>query len=183
MNRRFGFLLATALLAVALPATMQAQTLARLAHDTTPDISRSTTTVRTSPPTTPAAHFVVLRESPLARLAARALFAESNLDRARLLSGRALARDPQDAEAFFVRMEVAAMQVDDASMLQAAIALCEIGSGARGDPRVQLAAARLREAAANTSNFRNVIPRLQALLANSPEPWPDLLEALLKAAM
>ena len=183
MNRRFGFLLATALLAVALPARMPAQTLARLAHDTTPDIPRSTNTVRNSPTATPAARSVVLRESSLARVSARALFADSNLDRARQLSARALARDPQDAEALFVRMEVAAMQDDDASLLQAATALCEIGSGARGDPRVRLAAARLREAAANTSDFAKLIPRLQALLANSSQPWPDLQEALLRAVM
>ena len=162
---------------------MQAQTLARMAHDTTPDIPHSTNTVRASPPATPAPHAAALRESPLARLAARALFVDSNLDRARLLSARALARDPQDAEALFVRMEVAAIQANEASMLQTAIALCEIGTGARGDARVRLAATRLREAAANTSDFRNVTPRLQAVLADTPEPWPDLQEASLKAAM
>lgn len=183
MKCRFGLLLATVLLASLLPASMQAQTLARLAKDTTPDIPRSTNTVRTYPPATAAAHGVALRESAAARLAARAVFVQSNLDRARLLSARALARDPQDAEALFVRMEAAAMQADDAVMLQAATELCEVGISARGDSRVRLAAARLRETAANTDEFRTVIPRLQALLANSTEAWPDLQAALLKAAM
>lgn len=183
MNRRFGFLLATALLTCLPPARVQAQTLARLANESAPDIPRSTSTVRNDSHGRSAAPGGPLRESPLARLAARALFVESNLDRARLLSARAVARDPQDGEAFFVRMEVAAMQADDAAMLQAATALCEVGAKARQDARVRLAAARLREAAANTPAFRNVIPRLQDLLENSIQPWPDLQEALLKAAM
>jgi len=183
MNRRFGFFSVTFLLAFFLSARMQAQTLARLAHDTPPDISRPTGTVRNTPTATPSPHSVVLRESALARLAARALFIDSNLERARLLSTHAVARDPQDVEALFVRMEVASMQADDAAMLQAATKLCELGVDARGDVRVSFAAARLREAAANTPDFHTVLARLQALLANSPAPWPDLQEALLKAAM
>jgi tetratricopeptide (TPR) repeat protein len=183
MNRRSGLLLAAFLLAFISSAKIQAQTLARLAHDATADIPRSTTTVKSGLPPTDTAQKATLRESALARLAARALFVDSNLDRARLLSARGLARDPQDAEALFVRMEVAVMQADNSAMLQSAAALAELGAEARQDARVRLAAARLRNTAANTADFRDVIPRLQAVLANSPQPWPDLQEALLKATM
>ncbi len=183
MNRRFRLFLTALLMALVSRATAQTQTLARLAHDTTSDIPRSTTVVRNSPETTPTPHSAVLRESALARAAARDFFVDFNLSRAYLLSTRALVRDPQDAEALFVRMEVAAMRADDATMLQAASRLCELGVNARGDTRIRLAAVRLRESAANTAEFRSVIPRLQALLANSLQPWPDLQQALLTAAM
>ena len=68
-------------------------------------------------------------------------------------------------------------------MLNAALRLCEIGGAARQDPRVRLAAARVRESAANTPEFRAAIPRVQTLLANSSEDWPELNAALLHAAM
>ena len=68
-------------------------------------------------------------------------------------------------------------------MVNAALRLCEIGGAARQDPRVRLAAARLRESAANTPEFRAAIPRVQTLLANSSEDWPELNAALLHAAM
>jgi len=183
MNRRFGFLLATASLIFPPFTMMHAQTLARLANESAPDISRSTNSVKYDSHSRSAAPSAQLRESASARFAARALFVESNLDRARSLARRALARDSQDAEALFVRMEVAAMQADDTAMLQAATELCELGVNVRRDARVGLAAARLREAAGNTADFRGIIPRLQALLANSTEAWPDLQDALLRAAM
>ena len=179
MNRHFALVFVAVLLALAVPAALPAQTLARLAHDTTPDlppsttISKETATPRSAP----------LRESPLSRLAARAFFVDSNLGRARQLSERALARNPQDSEALFVRMEVAGMQADGAEELRTALALCQLGTGASSDPRVRLAEVRLREAAANTPAFRKTIPPLQALLAISSGPSPDLYEALLNAAM
>ena len=183
MNRRFGIFVAALLMAFVSRATAQTQTLARLAHDTTSDIPHSTSVVRNSPETAPTPRVAVLRESALARAAARAFFVDFNRTRAYQLSTRALARDPQDAEALFVRMEIAAMSADDATMLQSASRLCELGVNARGDARIGVAAARLREAAANTAEFRSITPQLQALLANSLQPWPDVQQALLAAAM
>jgi len=124
-----------------------------------------------------------LPESTLARPAAQALFVHSDLERARTLAMQALRREPGDPEALFVRMEVAAMEADGATVLDAALRLCEAGKTAPADPRVQLAAVRIREGAANTPAFRELIPRVKALLANSQEAWPDLHAALLRAAM
>ena len=182
MNRRSTICLAAILLALLAPAILRAQTLARLAHDTAPDLPH-TRPVKEVPPPASSQHHPPLRESALARLAARAFFVDSNLERARVLSARAIAHDPQDAAALFVRMEVAGLQADEAEVVRAATALCEVGTGAPHDLRVRLAALRLRESAANTAAFREVIPRLQTLLANSSESSPDLREALLSAAM
>jgi len=179
MNRHSALLSFAILLTLVAPATLCAQTLARLAHEATPDLSHPTSNVKNAP----AAHNVTLRESSLSRIAARTFFVDSNLERARMLSARALARDPQDGEALFIHMEVAAMQADDADEIRDAVALCQIGAGASGDLRVRLAAIRLRETAANTPAFRSAIPHLQALLANSPDNSGDLYEALLSAAM
>ena len=115
-------------------------------------------------------------------MAARALFVDSNLGRARSLSGRALQRDPRDAEALFVQMEVATMQADDMAALNSAVRLCELGRRP-DDPRVGLAAVRVRELAANTPQVRNVIPRVWSLVTSSPHGWPALNSALLSAAM
>ena len=124
-----------------------------------------------------------LPDSALSRAAAEALFVHSNLSRARALADRARRRYPRDGEALFVQMEVAAMQADDAAMSDAAIRLCELGVSAPDDPRVRLAAARIRRSAANTPQFRNLIPQVRSLLASSPVSWPDLDAALLDAAM
>src|ERR1035441_7001593 len=80
-------------------------------------------------------------------------------------------------------MEAAAIAADEAAMVNAALRLCEIGGAARQDPRVRVAAARLRESAANTPEFRAVIPRVQTLLAKFSEDWPELNAALLHAVM
>ena len=80
-------------------------------------------------------------------------------------------------------MEAAAMQADTSTTLEAAIRLCEAGEQSPSDARVRLAAVRIREAAANTPEFRAVVPRVKALLAGSQQPWPELRAALLAAAM
>lgn len=103
--------------------------------------------------------------------------------RARQLAYLAWKRDHRDAEALFVQMETAAMRGEQATMLNAALHLCELGSAAKQDPRIQLAATRVRESAANTPDFRLAVPRLQTLLANSSTGWPELSIALLNAAM
>ena len=183
MYRRFATFLATIILIVGTPAILQAQTLARLAHETTPDLPRSTTPPAIRPQQNRAIADAPLASSALSRKAARALFVDSNLDRARLLSTQAVRSNPQAAEALFVRMEVAAMDSDPVRAVQLAMRLCEVGVGAPGDTRVQLAAARVHELAANTPGFRSVIPQLQALLTKSQQPRPELREALLNAAM
>ncbi len=171
------------MMALAVPAFFQAQTIARLNHEAALDIAPATSQTRPQAPASSQYHAATLPESTLSRLAARALFVESNLEHARLLTRRALQRNPHDAEALFVSMEVAGMQADDAAMLDAAVRLCELGESGRQDSRVRLAAARLRESAANTPDFRGVTPRLQLLVQSTQLSWPELNAALLKAAM
>jgi tetratricopeptide (TPR) repeat protein len=163
-------------------ALSQAPTLARLGHENTPDISRPEIATRTDPTRASDHRSVALLESKWSRLAGQELFANSKLDRARSLAGRALERHPRDAEALFVLMEVAEMQADDVAVLDSALRLCELGRRP-DDPRVRLATVRVRELAANTPQFRNVIPRLWSLVTNSPQSWPTLNSALLNAAM
>ena len=164
-------------------AFSQQQTLARLNHESGPDVVRQNVVSHGSLPEAPRRRSEALPESALSRWAANALFVKSDLARARLLAARALRRDGRDAEALFVQMEAAAMQADQAAMLEAALRLCEVGESAKQDVRVQLAAARMRESAANTPEFRALIPRLQAVLAKSANSWPELNAALLRAAM
>jgi tetratricopeptide (TPR) repeat protein len=169
-------------LALAMLALPQDRTLARLEHDTVPEVPQPRVDAR-GPTGTVTHHAVPLFESPLSRSAAIALFVNDDLVRARQLADRAWRRDHRDAEALFVQMEAAAMEADQSTMVNAALHLCEIGSAARQDPRIQLAAARLLESAANTPEFRAAVPAVQALLASSSEDWPELNAALLRAAM
>lgn len=162
----------------------QETTLARLSHESSSELPHTSISSTWSAPHVPhPGRRAVLPESVISRSAANALFVRSDLDHARTLSARALRRNPKDAEALFVRMEVAAMEVDTLTMLDAAIRLCQAGETSPGNPRVELAAARLREAAANTPFFRAAVPRIRSLLTNSRQPWPDLHAALLQAAM
>ncbi len=160
------------------------QTIARLNHELEMDRTHVSAeshlprrTTQSAKPEKP------LIETPLSRGAARALFVQSDLRGSRSLAARALRQNPSDAEALFVQMEAAALQADDAAMLDSAVRLCELAGGPQPDARVLLAAVRLREAAANTREFRKQIPRIQAVLANSQGNWPDLHAALLAAAM
>jgi tetratricopeptide (TPR) repeat protein len=170
-------------MALAMPAFTQDRTLARLEHDSVPAVTQPRVDARDGPHGTISPHTVPLSESALSRSAATAMFVNGDLVRARQLAERAWRRDHRDAEALFVQMEAAAIAADEAAMVNAALRLCEIGGAARQDPRVRLAAARLRESAANTPEFRAAIPRLQTLLANFSEDWPELNAALLHAAM
>jgi len=176
-------LLAAVGLTLTLPAISQAQTLARLNREASPDIPHTTETIPNGTRAGRVQHPAPLPESALSRAAARALFVDSMLDSARRLAMQALRHDPQDAEALFVRMEVAGMEADYAAVLDSALRLCAVGADAPGDVRVRLAAVRLRESAANTPEFRAAIPRIQQVLANAQGSWPDLHAALLKAAM
>ena len=165
-------------------ASAQETTLARLSHESSSDLPHtSISNTWNAPHTSHHGRLAVLPETVISRSAANALFVRSDLDRAQTLAAQALHRNAKDAEALFVRMEVAGMEADTLAMLDAAIRLCEAGEASPGDPRVQLAAARIRESAANTPVFRAAVPRVKALLTNSQEPWPDLHRALLQAAM
>lgn len=168
---------------LAAPATAQEKTLARLNHESIPEVTHPRIDARDGTRPTTAPYREPLSESALARSAGTALFVHANMVRARELAQRASRHDHRDAEALFVQMEVAAMQADETTMLNTATRLCEIGGGAKQDPRIRLAAARVRESAGNTPEFRAAIPRLQTLLANSSEDWPELNLALLSAAM
>ncbi len=170
-------------MALAVPAVTQDATLARLEHDTVAEVTQPRVGARAGSGKTISSHGTALSDSVLSRSAAIALFVKGDLVRARQLSKRAWQRDHGDAEAIFVQMEAASMQADEASMLNAALRLCDIGGAATQDPRVRLAAARVREAAANTPEFLAIIPGVQKLLANSDQDWPELNAALLQAAM
>ncbi len=184
MSRRLlASILCLAAVALGPPAVAGGQVLAGLNHETTPDIPRVANTAPANAPPSSQRRYVPLLDSAVSRSAADALFVHSDLERARVLAERALQHNRDDAEALFVRMEVAAMQADDAAALDSAVRLCELGTNARTDPRVRLASVRVREAGSNTPDFRKAIPRIQALLANSQEPWPELHAALLNAAM
>src|SRR5579863_2979774 len=169
----------SAVAVLAAPALTQEHTLARLNRESRTDVARvdlpgNAHTVSGGVP---------VHDSSTSRVAANALFARSDLQRARMLSERALRHDAQDAEALFVRMELATIEAEESTALDAAVRLCEAGVSASGDPRVRLAAVRVPDAAGNTPRFRTVVPRLQLLLENSRQPWPDLQFALLNAAM
>jgi len=160
-------------LALSLPAWSQ-QTVARLSRT---DVARSENGSTQHPNSS-----LYLRDSASSRAAADALFARSDLQHARALVNVALRRNADDAEALFVGMELAGIDNDYAATLEAALRLCEVGVSAPADARVRLAAVRVREAAANTAEFRRAIPRLQALLHDTPEAFPELRMALLEAA-
>jgi tetratricopeptide (TPR) repeat protein len=178
-----GALVLWVAMALAMPALAQDRTLARLEHESVPEVTRPRVEARGGSLGKVSPHSEPLSESVLSRSAATAMFVNANLVRARQLAERAWRRDHRDAEALFVQMEAAAMQADHATMLNAALRLCEIGGAAKQDPRIRLAAARVHESAANTPEFRAAIPRVQTLLANSSEDWPELSAALLRAAM
>ena len=171
---------------IALPAATaaQEQTVARLNHETVVSLPNPSISTPLKPPQVARpARASALPESTLARSAASALFVASDLTRATRMAEQALRRNPGNAEALFVRMEVAALQHDTTTMLDAAIRLCEVGQDSPSDLRVRLAAIRVREAAGNTPDFRPAVPRVKAVLSNSQQPWPDLHAALLSAAM
>jgi len=171
---------------MALPAagSAQEQTLARLNHEAVATLpNASIITSSKAPQHSPPARTSALPDSALARTAANALFVASDLNRAARLSDQVLQRSPKNAEALFVRMEVAALRGDTATTLDAAIRLCETGEQSPSDLRVRLAAVRIRESAGNTPEFRAAVPGIKALLANSQQPWPALHAALLGAAM
>ncbi len=173
-------------LAIALGVSAPAQeaTIARLTHEDNSGLPHASIGSTWSPShKSRPGQTAALPETLISRSAANALFVRSDLERARVLATEVLRRNPRDVEALFVRMEVAAMQADGATVLDAAVRLCEAAEAQPGDPRAQLASARIREAAGNTPQFRAAVPQIKGLLANSNQPWIELRVALLQAAM
>jgi hypothetical protein len=78
----------------------------------------------------------------------------------------------------FAAMEAAALQLDTPAELDLALRLCELSVS---DPRANVAASRILELAANTQEFRAIVPRIHALLA-ADAPQANTLRAALIAA-
>jgi tetratricopeptide (TPR) repeat protein len=108
-----------------------------------------------------------------------ALFENSDPDGARAAAAEVLKQEPANRAALFITMEAAALEADSAAELDAALRLCETKAK---EPQVNIAAARILELAANTAQFRAIVPRLQALLADYTPQASDLRTALLAAA-
>jgi len=117
-----------------------------------------------------------------ANASVHALFDESNLEAARTFAGSALKQNPRDLDAFFVEMEASALEADTPAVLDAALRLLELKT-AQTDDRVAIAAARIHDLAANTQEFRDVLPRIEAVLARPHVQAHTLQAALVKAAM
>lgn len=113
--------------------------------------------------------------------AREALFGRSDVRGARAGADEALALDPKNLEALFVRMEAATLQADVAAELDSALCLVSL-RGAAIDSRTQTAAARILDLAADTAQFRAVVPRLQLLAAGGGTHANYLRAALITAA-
>ncbi|MGZ4831386.1 MAG: hypothetical protein ACXVZQ_00570, partial [Terriglobales bacterium] len=111
----------------------------------------------------PSPHVEVGVVNPLLTQARKALFEDSQLDRARQRAQEELRQNPGDVEGLFVEMEAAALEVDTTAELNAALKLCESRGAMQRDPRVNIAAARVLDLAANTQDFIAAIPRIQAM--------------------
>src|SRR4051794_1289647 len=96
-----------------------------------------------------------------------------------LQSVRTSAQSPTaSVSTLFAAMEAAALQLDTPAELDLALRLCEFSIS---DPRANVAASRILELAANTQEFRGVVPRIHALLA-ADAPQANTLRAALIAA-
>ena len=101
---------------------------ARLNHETAvalPHASISTTPK--APQVSAAAADFDIAQINAASLGCECVFVTSDLKRAARLAEHALRRYPNNAEALFVRMEVATIESSMPSMLDAVISLCEAG--------------------------------------------------------
>lgn len=112
----------------------------------------------------------------------QAFFEQSDLEGARAGAKAALKRNPRDVEALFIEMEAAALEADTPAVLDAAVRLQEV-RGAQTDDRTAIAAARINDLAANTQEFRAVLPRIEAVLTRPHAQAYLLRAALLKAAL
>jgi hypothetical protein len=119
-----------------------------------------------------------LASPELARMAAKALFVDSDLAQARHAAATVLNADLANLEALFVTMEAAALQADSGAELDAAVRLCERRIR---DPRLEIAAARILDLAGNTADFRSVAPRVRKL-AEAETAQADFFRIALLAA-
>lgn len=107
------------------------------------------------------------------------LFAKSDPGGALRKSALELKRNPHDLNAHFVRMEAARMELRNREELHSAIGVLRAANGT--DPRARLAAERIRELAANTPQFRAVLPQIADLLRTDAPYAIELSDAVLTA--
>jgi len=113
------------------------------------------------------------------QLSAELLFVKSDSTAALNQSAQELTRNPADLNARFVHMEAARLQLRTDEELASALVL--LRNCRTEDPRVRLAAERVRELAANTPLFRSAVPDIVALLRHDNPYSRELSEALLTA--
>lgn len=107
------------------------------------------------------------------------LFVKSDLTGALRKSAIELKRSPHDVNAHFVHMEAARLELRNREVLHSAVAVLQETRGQ--DPRAKIAAERLRELAANTPQFRAVLPRIAELLHDKNPYAIELSDAVLTA--
>ena len=107
------------------------------------------------------------------------LFAKSDLAGALRRSTLDLKLNPHDVNAHLVHMEAARLELRNREQLHSAIAILQTARGT--DLRARLAAERIRELAANTPQFRAVIPQIAALLQKESPYAVELSDAVLTA--
>ena len=108
------------------------------------------------------------------------LFTKSDLTGALRRSAADLKHNPHDVNAHFVRMEAARLELRNREELHSAIGILEEVRGK--DPRARIAAERIRELAANTPQFRAVLPQIAELLRKDTPYAVELSDAVLTAA-
>jgi hypothetical protein len=113
------------------------------------------------------------------QVSAEILFAKSDSTAALSESAEELSRNPGNLNARFVQMEAARLQLRTREELISALAL--LRNCRHADPRARLAAERVRELAANTPDFRSVVPEIVALLRYGHAYSRELSAALLAA--
>ena len=105
------------------------------------------------------------------------LFVKSDLNGALRKSAIELKRSPHDVNAHFVHMEAARLELRNREVLHSAVAVLQETRGE--DSRAKIAAERLRELAANTPQFRAVLPRIAELLHDDNPYAIELSDAVL----
>jgi Domain of Unknown Function with PDB structure (DUF3858) len=107
------------------------------------------------------------------------LFVKSDLTGALRKSAAELKHSPHDVNAHFVHMEAARLELRNREVLHSAIAVLQETRGE--DLRAKIAAERLRELAANTPQFRAVLPQIAELLRDGSPYAVELSDAVMTA--
>ena len=115
-----------------------------------------------------------------AETSAELLFAQADFTGALRKSAAEVKHNPHDINAHFVHMEAARLELRNREELHSAIAVLQEADGE--DWRARIAAERIRELAANTPQFRAVLPKVAGLLAKNSPYAVELSDAVLTAA-